>query len=182
PNLNTDHREQIELLRKVRAVPGVRHAFIASGLRFDLAMKDLNYLKELITHHVGGHLKIAPEHSDEEVLSYMRKPSFKLFEQFREIFEEYSQDAGKEQYLVPYFISSFPGTTVEKMKILEQWLQQEKWNLQQVQNFIPLPMSLAAAMFWSELDPSGKHKIAIPKNEGERHAQRKALQPYRFRK
>src|SRR5690606_12128089 len=121
------------LLRKARATPGIKKVLIASGLRYDLALKDKEYLREVLTHHVGGHLKVAPEHTDPEILQLMKKPSFDTFCEFRDEFEKMSREAGKEQYLVPYFISSFPGTTEEKMEQVFDWLQDEGWKLQQVQ-------------------------------------------------
>ncbi len=180
PNLKTDHKEQIELLKDAAKIEKVKRILIASGVRYDLAMEDPAYLKELISKHVGGHLKIAPEHMNDEVLKLMRKPSFSKFEEFMELFYKYSKEAGKEQYLVPYFISSFPGSTPQMMEELNNWLRAEGWKLQQVQNFIPLPMTMAAAMFYTEMDPVSKEPLKVAKNEGARHEQRRLLQSHRF--
>ena len=180
-NLKTDHKEQIHLLKAVSSIEGIRRVFIASGVRYDLALRDPKYLKELISNHVSGQLKVAPEHSDAQVLELMRKPSFDVFLRFREAFERISKEAGKEQYLVPYFIASFPGTTENKMKDLENWLRREHWKLQQVQNFIPLPMTLAAAMYWSGLDYRTKEPLYVPKTQEDRQKQKHHLQSYKKR-
>lgn len=180
PNLKTNHSEQIELLHQAEKIEKVKRILIASGVRFDLAMEDPAYLKELISKHVGGHLKIAPEHMDDYILNLMRKPPFEKFEKFMELFAKYSKEANKEQYLVPYFISSFPGSTPEMMERLNHWLTKEGWKLQQVQNFIPLPMTMAAAMFYTEMDPATKEPLKVAKNEGARHEQRRLLQSHRF--
>lgn len=180
-NLNTDHSEQIELLEAVSKISGIRKVFIASGVRYDLALCDKRYLKKLISDHVSGQLKVAPEHNDEEVLALMGKPSFKTFLEFRELFYQISKSVNKEQYLVPYFISAFPGTTSSKMKALEAWLRKEHWKLQQVQNFIPLPMTLAAAMYWSKLDYKTKQHLYVPKTQEDRKNQKLNLQSYKKR-
>lgn len=180
-NLKTSHKEQVELLRTASSIPGIRKVFIASGVRYDLALCDQEYLKELISNHVSGQLKVAPEHKDPKVLWLMRKPSFDVFLKFREVFDRISRTANKEQYLVPYFISSFPGTTTDKMKDLEDWLKKEHWKLQQVQNFIPLPMTLASAMYWSEMDFRDKEHLYVPKTQEERKKQKQNLQSYKKR-
>ena len=138
-------------------------------------MCDKRYLKKLISDHVSGQLKVAPEHNDDAVLALMGKPSFKVFLQFRAVFEQISRLANKEQYLVPYFISAFPGTTGAKMKELETWLKKEHWKLQQVQNFVPLPMTLASAMYWCELDQRSKEPLYVPKTQEARKEQRGRL-------
>ncbi|MCM2322406.1 MAG: YgiQ family radical SAM protein [Oligoflexia bacterium] len=177
PHLVTDHSRQTQLLRKARATPGVKRVLIASGLRYDLALLDKEYLREVLTHHVGGHLKVAPEHTDPEILALMKKPPFETFCEFREEFERISREAGKEQYLVPYFISSFPGTTDEKMEQVFDWLQDEGWRLQQVQGFIPTPMTLATAMYWSGIDPASKKPLHVAKDLVARKVQQALLQP-----
>ncbi|MBP5296825.1 MAG: YgiQ family radical SAM protein [Bacteriovoracaceae bacterium] len=180
PNLNTSHHALTVLLKSIRALPGIKKVLIASGVRYDLALQDEEFLCELITYHVGGHLKVAPEHCANEVLKLMGKPSFALFEEFRKVFAKISQAANKEQYLVPYFISAYPGCTPEMMGLLENWCKKEHWNLQQVQSFIPLPMTMAAAYYWCGMDDDGK-AIYVPKSAGARFAQRAALQPQRYR-
>ncbi len=177
--LKTSHKEQIELLKTILKIQGIRKVFIASGVRYDLAMCDREYLKQLISEHVSGQLKVAPEHKDPKVLELMRKPSFEVFLKFREVFNNISISAGKEQYLVPYFISSFPGSTDAKMLDLENWLKKEHWKLQQIQNFIPLPMTLASAMYWTGLDYKTKEAIHVPKTQEERKKQKLNLQSYR---
>ena len=178
-NLKTEHKEQIELLKTISKILGIRKVFISSGVRYDLAMCDIEYLRELISEHVSGQLKVAPEHKDPKVLELMRKPSFETFLKFREIFNRISKSVNKEQYLVPYFIASFPGTTNDKMQDLETWLRKEHWKLQQVQNFIPLPMTLAAAMYWSEMDYKTKEHINVPKTQEARQKQKSNLQSYK---
>lgn len=185
PQLQTDHSAQIELLKKARALPGIRKIHIASGLRYDLALHDQKagrkYLKELISNHVGGHLKIAPEHLDDEVLALMKKPPMKLFEEFSALFERFSAEANKEQYLIPYFISGFPGTTHEKMEKLHDYLKKKNWKLQQVQAFIPTPMTFATAMYWTGLDPMTEEPLFVAKEWKDRTLQQALLQPHQPR-
>lgn len=178
PHLITDHRPQVALLKKSRQVKGVRKVFVASGLRYDLALLSPEYMRELFSHHVGGHLKVAPEHLDPEVLRLMKKPGFELFERFREEFERISQEAGKEQFLVPYFISGFPGTTPEKMECVHDWVKRENWKLQQVQGFIPSPMALASAMYWTGIDPASGRELHVAKDPREKRLQQTMLQPH----
>lgn len=181
PHLHKDHSPQVELLRKAREIPGIRKIHVASGLRYDIALADgeagHEYLRELITHHVGGHLKVAPEHLDDEVLHLMKKPGLKNFDEFVSYFERVSEEAGKEQYVVPYFISGFPGTTHEKMEKIHAYLRDKGWNLQQVQAFIPTPMTLATAMYWSGVDPMSKKPLFVAKSWEDRKLQQAMLQP-----
>jgi uncharacterized radical SAM protein YgiQ len=123
PNLNTDHTPLIQLYRKARTLPGIKKVLVASGLRYDLAVRSPEYVRELVTHHVGGYLKIAPEHTEPGPLSVMMKPGIGSYEAFREMFERFSREAGKEQYLIPYFIAAHPGTTDEDMLNLALWLK-----------------------------------------------------------
>jgi uncharacterized radical SAM protein YgiQ len=155
-NLNTDHSHLISLYRKARAIPGVKRILIGSGLRYDLAVRSPEYIKELVTHHVGGYLKIAPEHTEEGPLSKMMKPGIGTYDRFKAMFEKISREAGKEQYLIPYFIAAHPGTTDEDMMNLALWLKRNDFRLDQVQNFIPTPMALATAMYHSERNPLKK--------------------------
>lgn len=157
-NLNTDHTPLINLYRKARALPGIKRVFIASGLRYDLAVESPEYVKELVTHHVGGYLKIAPEHTEEGPLSKMMKPGIGSYERFKEMFEKYSAEAGKEQYLIPYFIAAHPGASDEDMLNLGLWLKRNNFRLDQVQTFLPSPMALASAMYHSERNPLRKLK------------------------
>lgn len=176
PHLGVDHGPQVKLLRRVRQDPKVRRAFVASGLRYDLIDLKGPYLRELLAHHVGGHLKVAPEHADDEVLRLMRKPGFSSFEDFAAAFGKISKQLGKEQYLVPYFISAFPGTTDGRMARIARWLDRRHWRLQQVQTFIPLPMTLAAAMYWTGINPLNKERLYVPRSDAQRRRQQRLLQ------
>ena len=183
PHLHTDHTPQVELLAKARKLPGIRKIHIASGLRYDLAIADQKsghkYMKDLISHHVGGHLKVAPEHLDPDVLHLMKKPGLKNFDEFVSYFEKVSAEVGKEQYVVPYFISGFPGTSHEKMEKVYDYLKMKGWNLQQVQAFIPTPMTLATAMYWSGIDPMSKKELFVAKDWKDRKIQQALLQPHK---
>ncbi len=156
-NLNTDHSKLIQLYRKARAIPGIKKILIGSGLRYDLAVRSPEYVKELVSFHVGGLLKIAPEHSEQGPLSKMMKPGMGAYYKFKELFEKYSKEAGKEQYLIPYFIAAHPGTTDEDMLNLALWLKKNNFRLDQVQAFVPTPMALATAMYHSRKNPL--HKV-----------------------
>lgn len=155
-NLGTDHNPLIQLYRKARALPGIKKILVASGLRYDLAVRSPGYVKELVTHHVGGYLKIAPEHSEAGPLSKMMKPGMGAYDRFKELFDKYSKEAGKEQYLIPYFIAAHPGTTDEDMLQLAQWLKKNGFRLDQVQTFLPSPMATATAMYHSGKNPLRK--------------------------
>jgi uncharacterized radical SAM protein YgiQ len=167
-NLNTDHSALIQLYRKARAIKGVKKILIGSGLRYDLAVKSPEYVKELVQHHVGGYLKIAPEHSEENVLSKMMKPGMGAYDEFKVMFEKFSAEAGKKQYLIPYFIAAHPGTTDEDMLNLALWLKKYDFKLDQVQTFTPTPMAMATAMYHSGKNPlrkvtSDSENVPIPK-------------------
>ncbi|MDO6384824.1 YgiQ family radical SAM protein [Uliginosibacterium sp. 31-12] len=155
-NLNTSHDSLIELYRKARAIPGVKKITIGSGLRYDLAVRSPEYVKELVTHHVSGLLKIAPEHTEEGPLSKMMKPGIGSFERFRKMFDKYSKEAGKTQHLVPYFIAAHPGTADEDMLNLALWLKQNNFRPDQVQAFTPTPLAMATAMYYSRKNPLRK--------------------------
>jgi uncharacterized radical SAM protein YgiQ len=155
-NLNTDHAPLISLYRKARALPGIKKILIGSGLRYDLAVRSPEYVRELVTHHVGGYLKIAPEHSEEGPLSKMMKPGMGAYERFKQMFDKFSKEAGKEQYLIPYFIAAHPGTTDEDMLELALWLKKNGFRLDQVQTFLPTPLALATAMWHTEKNPLRK--------------------------
>jgi len=155
-NLNTDHSSLTALYRKAREIPGVKKVLIASGLRYDLAVEDPEYVKELVTHHVGGYLKIAPEHTEDGPLDKMMKPGIGTYDRFKELFEQFSKEAGKEQYLIPYFIAAHPGTTDEDMVNLALWLKQNDFRADQVQAFYPSPMATATAMYHSRKNPLRK--------------------------
>jgi uncharacterized radical SAM protein YgiQ len=168
PNLNTDHSALIQLYRKARALPGVKKILIASGVRYDLAIESPEYVKELATHHVGGYLKIAPEAIGEGPLSKMMKPGVGTYYKFKELFDKYSKLAGKEQYLIPYFIAAHPGTTDKDMLELALWLKQNGFRADQVQAFLPSPMATATAMYHTLKNPLKRvtrdsEEVIIPK-------------------
>ncbi len=151
-NLNTNHAPLIKLYQRARKLKGVKKIFIASGLRYDLAVESPEYVKELVTHHVGGYLKIAPEHTESEPLSKMMKPGMGTYDRFKQMFDQFSKEAGKEQYLIPYFIAAHPGTTDKDMMNLALWLKTNGFKADQVQAFLPSPMSIATAMYHSGKD------------------------------
>lgn len=172
-NLNTDHSSLIKLYRSARALPGVKKILIASGLRYDLAVQSPEYVRELVTHHVGGYLKIAPEHTEEGPLSKMMKPGIGSYKRFKNMFERFSKEAGKEQYLIPYFIAAHPGTTDQDMLQLALWLKRNGFRADQVQAFYPSPMATATAMYHSHKNPLRKvtyksEAVAIVKGERQR--------------
>ena len=156
PNLNTDHSALTQLYRKARELPGIKKVLIASGLRYDLAVEDPEYVKELVTHHVGGYLKIAPEHTENGPLSKMMKPGIGSYDKFKQLFEKFSKEAGKEQYLIPYFIAAHPGTTDADMLNLALWLKKNGFRADQVQAFYPSPMATATTMFHTAKNPLKK--------------------------
>ncbi|MFZ6686731.1 YgiQ family radical SAM protein [Undibacterium sp. SXout11W] len=155
-NLGTDHSKLISIYRKARAIPGVKKILISSGLRYDLAVRSPEYVKELVTHHVGGLLKIAPEHTESDTLSKMMKPGIGSYDEFKQMFEKYSKEANKEQYLIPYFIAAHPGSTDEDMVNLAIWLKKNDFKLDQVQTFMPTPMALATTMYHTRKNPLKK--------------------------
>ena len=179
-HLNTDHSPTTQLYRKARAIPGVKRVAIASGLRYDLALKDPEYVEELVTHHVGGYLKIAPEHSEDKTLSKMMKPGISAYDEFKILFDKFSKKAGKEQYLIPYFIAAHPGSDAEDMLNLSMWLKERNFKPDQVQTFYPSPMALATAMYYSERNPLEKvryksEKLSICKDIDQRRLQKAFL-------
>ncbi|HTV53167.1 MAG TPA: YgiQ family radical SAM protein [Steroidobacteraceae bacterium] len=168
PNLNTDHAPLIRLYRRARALPGIRKVLIASGVRYDLAIESPEYVKELVQHHVGGYLKIAPEAIAEGPLSKMMKPGVAAYDRFKALFERYSREAGKEQYLIPYFIAAHPGTSDQDMLELALWLKRHGFRADQVQAFLPSPMATATAMYHSGRNPlrrisRSSESVHIPK-------------------
>jgi uncharacterized radical SAM protein YgiQ len=153
PNLNTDHGPLVKMYRRARALRGVKKILIGSGLRYDLAVQSPEYVKELVTHHVGGYLKIAPEHTEGGPLSKMMKPGIGSYDRFKKMFEQYSAEAGKKQYLIPYFIAAHPGTSDQDMMNLAIWLKRNSFKADQVQTFYPSPMATATAMYHTNLNP-----------------------------
>ncbi|MBD1568744.1 YgiQ family radical SAM protein [Aliivibrio sp. S10_S31] len=181
--LNTDHKHTIDLYREARKVKGVKKVLIASGVRYDLAIESPEYVRELVTHHVGGYLKIAPEHTEKGPLDLMMKPGMGTYDRFKTMFEKYSQEAGKKQYLIPYFISAHPGTEDEDMLNLALWLKKNNFECDQVQNFYPSPMCNATSMYYSETNPLKRVKYKkredVPVAKGERQRRlHKALLRY----
>ncbi len=179
-HLKTDHSQTTQLYREARKIKGVKKILIASGLRYDLALRDKEYIRELVTHHVGGYLKIAPEHSEDGPLQQMMKPSIDLYEAFKNLFDEFSAQAGKKQYLIPYFIAAHPGSRDEDMLQLALWLKKHKFKPDQVQTFYPSPMALATAMYFSGRNPLKKlryksERLYIPKELSQRRLQKAFL-------
>jgi uncharacterized radical SAM protein YgiQ len=182
-NLGTDHSKLIQLYRKAREIKGVKKILIQSGLRYDLAVRSPEYVKELVTHHVGGLLKIAPEHTETNVLSKMMKPGIGAYDEFKAMFEKYSLEAGKKQYLIPYFIAAHPGTTDEDMLNLALWLKKNNFRLDQVQTFMPTPMAMASAMYHSRKNPLHKvtetsENVETPRTLKQRQAHKAFLRYY----
>jgi uncharacterized radical SAM protein YgiQ len=179
-NLITDHKPLTRLYRKARKIPGIKRVFVASGLRYDLAVRDPEYIEELVTHHVGGYLKIAPEHTEEGPLSKMMKPGIGTFDTFKEIFDRASKKAGKKQYLIPYFIAAHPGTTDTDMLNLALWLKRHSYKVDQVQAFLPSPLATATAMYHTERNPlrkvgSRSEKLFIPRRKKQRELHKALL-------
>lgn len=176
PHFRMDQKAHLDLLRSVRRTPGVRNVRVASGVRFDLALKDMKALTGYLKEFVGGQLKIAPEHVCDNVLALMRKPGTRVFEEFLTVFSRETARAGKEQYVIPYLMSAFPGTTEEDMRRLGRWLKARGWSPQQVQCFIPIPGAVATAMYYTGITPNGK-KIYVARTDAERLRQHHILIP-----
>ncbi len=172
-NLNTDHSSLIKLYKRARELPGVKKVLIASGLRYDLAVESPEYVEELVTHHVGGYLKIAPEHTERGPLDKMMKPGIGAYDEFKALFEKFSKKAGKEQYLIPYFIAAHPGTTDEDMMNLALWLKRNGFRADQVQNFYPSPMASATTMYYTGKNPlkrvrNNSESVSVAKSSQQR--------------
>ncbi len=176
-NLNTDHKPLISLYRRTRALPGIKRVFVASGLRYDLAVRSPEYIRELVTHHVGGYLKIAPEHTEAGPLSKMMKPGIDSYDRFKKLFDKYSAEAGKEQYLIPYFIAAHPGTSDRDMLNLALWLKHNGFRPDQVQAFLPTPLAIASAMYHS-----GRNPLKRISRNGERVSVARGLKQRRLHK
>jgi uncharacterized radical SAM protein YgiQ len=171
-----DQKAHLDLLRTLRRTPGVRGVRVASGVRFDLALQDMPALQGYLREFVGGQLKIAPEHVCDNVLRLMRKPGIRVFEEFLTVFARESERAGKEQYVIPYLMSAFPGTTDEDMRALGRWLAARGWKPRQVQCFIPIPGAVATAMFVAGITPDGK-PVHVARTDEERLRQHRILMP-----
>jgi uncharacterized radical SAM protein YgiQ len=179
-HLDTDHTPTIELYRKARKIKGIKKVLIASGVRYDLAVEHPEYVKELAEHHVGGYLKIAPEHTETGPLNNMMKPGMGSYDQFKQLFDQYSKAAGKKQYLIPYFISAHPGTTDMDMVNLALWLKQHDFKLDQVQNFYPSPLANATTLYHTELNSLKNIKktsdaVVVPKGAKQRRLHKAIL-------
>jgi uncharacterized radical SAM protein YgiQ len=174
--LGVDHQPVIQLMREARAVPGIKKVLVASGVRMDLARTSPEYIRELTTHHVGGHLKVAPEHVDPGVLDRMRKPANDDFEFFTDQFRDASAEAGKKQYLIPYFIASHPGSDIDAMIELALFLKRNGYKPDQVQDFIPAPMDVATSMYYTGIDPFSKKPVYVSKALKDRKLQRALMQ------
>ncbi len=179
-HMDTDHTPTINLYRKARDVKGIKKILIASGVRYDLAIEDPRYVKELVSHHVGGYLKIAPEHTESGPLSKMMKPGMGAYDKFKELFDKYSKEAGKKQYLIPYFISAHPGTTDEDMVNMALWLKAHDFKLDQVQNFYPSPMANATTIYHTEMNSlrnikNNKEVVSVPKGARQRRLHKAIL-------
>lgn len=179
-HMNTDHQPTIDLYRRARALKGVKKILIASGVRYDLAVADPRYIKELATHHVGGYLKIAPEHTEKGPLSKMMKPGMDSYYRFKELFDTWSKQAGKKQYLIPYFISAHPGTADEDMVNLALWLKRHRFRLDQVQNFYPSPLANSTTMYYTGRNPLAKidyksEEVVVARGERQRRLHKALL-------
>jgi radical SAM superfamily enzyme YgiQ (UPF0313 family) len=181
PALKVDHTEYLDMLRKIRKVKGVKRVFIRSGKRYDYLIedKDDEFMKELIMHHVSGQLKVAPEHCSAVVLDKMGKPHIEAYKRFQKRFYEITKSMGKEQYLVPYLMSSHPGSTLNEAIDLALFLKENKIRPEQVQDFYPTPGTISTAMFYTELDPYTMEKVYVPKTPKEKAMQRALLQYFR---
>lgn len=180
-NLTVDHTEYLEMLRKIRALKKVKKVFIRSGIRYDYLLEDKNdaFMKELIEHHVSGQLKVAPEHASNRVLDYMGKPHIEAYERFEKKFYEMTKSIGKEQYLVPYLMSSHPGCTLNDAVDLAVFLKKHNIRPEQVQDFYPTPGTISTAMFYTGLDPYTLEPVYVPRKPEEKQLQRVLLQYFK---
>jgi len=176
-NLEASQKPSLELLREIRKMPGIKKVFIGSGIRYDLALLDDEYIEELVKHHVGGQLSVAPEHVCEEVLLMMGKPKLDKFLEFKDKFEKLSKKHGKKQFLIPYFIASHPGSTLRHALELTLFMKKHRIRIEQVQNFTPTPMTLSTCMYYTGIDPFTEKPVHVPKGE-ERSFQKALLQPH----
>ena len=181
PAVKVDHRDYLALLRKLRALPGVKKVFIRSGIRFDylIADEDESFFKELVQHHVSGQLKVAPEHCSANVLKRMGKPPVTVYNRFKKRFYELTKSIGKKQYLVPYLMSSHPGSTIKDAIELALFLKEEGLHPEQVQDFYPTPGTVSTAMFYTGLDPLTMEPVYVPRTPKEKAEQRALLQYFR---
>jgi uncharacterized radical SAM protein YgiQ len=174
-NLLTDHGPLVDLLRSVRREPGIKKVFVASGVRYDLAERSPEFIRELATHHTGGQLSVAPEHNDPDVLRHMKKPGIQSYERFAQAFCQASEAAGKEQYLVPYFITGHPGSTVKDTIELALYLKRQNLRPRQIQDFIPTPMAVATTMYYTGIDPLTSESVPVVRDLREKRAMKALL-------
>ncbi|MBR2964160.1 MAG: YgiQ family radical SAM protein, partial [Lentisphaeria bacterium] len=174
PNYHADEKPLMDLLDRIKRIPGVKHVFINSGIRLDLALIQPRLTEKIIRDHVGGQLSVAPEHLDGEVLRLMRKGQAGVFDKFKDIFDRVNAATGKKQFMIPYFISNFPGCTERHMRVVDGYLAKYHWSPKQVQDFIPLAMTMGCAMYCSETTPDGQ-PIRVNKGLAERRGQRDML-------
>lgn len=174
--LGTDHGPLVKLMKDARETPGIKKVFVASGIRMDLARLSPEYMQDLVRHHVGGHLKVAPEHTDAGVLDLMRKPASDDFDKFAEVFERESKIAGKKQYIIPYYIASHPGSDLDAMIDLALFLKRNGYRPDQVQDFIPAPFDVATAMYYTGIDPFTKKPVYVAQHLRDRKLQRALMQ------
>jgi radical SAM superfamily enzyme YgiQ (UPF0313 family) len=174
--LGTDHGPLVQLMKDARETPGIKKVFVASGIRMDLARRSPEYMRELTRHHVGGHLKVAPEHTDSTVLGLMRKPDSDDFQQFAAVFKQESEKASKKQYLIPYYIASHPGSDLNAMIELALFLKRNGYRPDQVQDFIPAPFDVATAMYYTGIDPFTKQPVYVAQHLRDRKLQRALMQ------
>ncbi|MDP2846079.1 MAG: DUF3362 domain-containing protein, partial [Candidatus Methanoperedens sp.] len=168
-SLDTSHEKQVELLRRLLEIPGVKKVFIGSGIRYDLALSDTSgYLRELCAHHVSGHLKVAPEHITQHVTDIMYKPSKEVFEDFKMKFDALNKELGKKQYILPYFMSGHPGCTVEDMVELAEYIRDNNLYTEQVQDFTPTPMTASTCMYYTGINPFTMEKVHVAKGREKR--------------
>ncbi len=177
-NLKLGDAESVELLRKARSSPGIKHVFISTGIRYDLCMtdKELRYLKELCKHHISGQLKVAPEHIEDRVLRIMHKPSFRIYKKFLAAYKQINKSFNKKQYLVQYFISSHPGCTLGDMLELALYIKDLGYYIEQVQDFTPSPMTASSCMYHTGKDPFSMKNVYVPRSNEERRMQRALMQ------
>jgi uncharacterized radical SAM protein YgiQ len=178
-NLELGYKESMKLFRSILDLPGVKHLFIESGLRYDLLLRagdETVFLEQLCAHHVGGQLKVAPEHTQEKVLSLMNKPGLAVYEEFEKKFKETNRRLKKSQYLVNYFISAHPGSSLEDALDLSLYLMRRGISPEQIQDFIPLPLTASGCMFYTGQDPFSGQEVFVPRSFRERKMQRALIQ------
>ena len=178
PNLTADHSDYISLLKKLRNIPKVKKVFIRSGVRFDYVMADKNkaFLRELVSHHISGQLRVAPEHVSDKVLYYMGKPSHSVYESFLKAYEKENQRTGQKQYAVPYFMSSHPGCTMKEAVKLAEYVRDLGFTPEQVQDFYPTPSTLSTCMYYTGIHPLTGEKVYVPRDPHEKSIQRALMQ------